>query len=147
MTLVIRRAAGEEVRPLRNLVLRGVTPGAVAPYDLELSTVHVGAFEAGQCVGTVTIFPQPYEGDPVVEDAWKLRGMAVASECRSQGIGEQLLDAAIAIVRAADASLLWADGRSTALGFYVREGWTVVGEEFLHRESGVMHQTILLPLR
>jgi ribosomal protein S18 acetylase RimI-like enzyme len=71
----------------------------------------------------------------------------VASECRSQGIGERLLDAAIAIVRAADASLIWANGRSTALGFYVREGWTVVGEEFLHPESGVMHQKIMLALR
>jgi L-Ala-D/L-Glu epimerase len=147
MSLVIRRAAADEVRPLRNLVLRGVTPGTSAAYDLEASTVHVGAFEAGECVGTVSIFPRPFESDEVVADAWMLRGMAVASECRSQGIGEQLLDAAIAIVRAADASLLWADGRSTALGFYVREGWSVVGEEFLHSESGVMHQKILLPLR
>jgi predicted N-acetyltransferase YhbS len=147
MSLVIRRAAADEVRPLRNLVLRGVTPGTSAAYDLEPLTVHVGAFEGGQCVGTVSIFPRPFEGEEVVADAWMLRGMAVATECRSRGIGERLLDAAIAIVRAADASLIWADGRSTALGFYVREGWTVVGEEFLHRESGVMHQKIVLPLR
>jgi GNAT superfamily N-acetyltransferase len=147
MTLVIRRAAADEVRPLRNLVLRGVTPGTVPPYDLEPSTVHVGAFDDGQCVGTVTIFPKQYDGEPPVPDAWMLRGMAVSREHRNQRIGQQLLDAAVAIVRAADAPLLWADGRSTALAFYVREGWEVVGEEFLHTESGVMHQRIVLPLR
>jgi GNAT superfamily N-acetyltransferase len=147
VSVVIRRAGAEEVRPLRNLVLRGVTPGTVPPYDLEPSTVHVGAFEDGQCVGTVSIFPMAYAGDPAVLDAWMLRGMAVARERRGQRIGERLLDAAIAIVRAADAPLLWADGRSSALGFYVHAGWDVVGEEFLHTESGVLHQKILLPLR
>jgi GNAT superfamily N-acetyltransferase len=148
MSLVIRRAAADEVRPLRNLVLRGVTPGTVAAYDLEPLTVHVGAFdEARQCVGTVSIFPKPYEGDPVVPDAWMLRGMAVAREHRGHKIGGRLLDAAIAIVRAADVSLLWADGRMSALGFYTDAGWTPVGEEFMHTESGVLHQKILLPLR
>jgi GNAT superfamily N-acetyltransferase len=147
MSIVIRRAGAEEVRPLRNLVLRGVTPGTVPPYDLQPSTVHVGAFENGQCVGTASLFPMAYAGDPAVPDAWQLRGMAVARERRGQGIGERLLDAAIAIVRAADVPLLWADGRSSALGFYVDAGWQVVGEEFLHTESGVLHQKILLPLR
>jgi GNAT superfamily N-acetyltransferase len=147
VSVVIRRAGADEVRPLRNLVLRGVTPGTVPPYDLEASTVHVGAFEAGQCIGTVSIFPKRYDGEPPVPDAWMLRGMAVARERRGERIGERLLDAAVAIVRAADAPLLWADGRSTALSFYVRAGWEVVGEEFLHTESGVMHQKILLPLR
>jgi GNAT superfamily N-acetyltransferase len=144
MSLLFRRAAADEVRPLRNLVLRGVTPGNAAPYDLESSTVHVGAFEDGQCVGTVSIFPKGYDGEPA---AWQLRGMAVARERRGQRIGERLLDAAIAIVRAADAPLLWADGRSSALGFYTDAGWDVAGEEFMHTESGVLHQKILLPLR
>lgn len=147
MSTVIRRAAAEEVRPLRSLVLRGVTPGTVPPYDLDPATVHVGAFEDGRCIGTVTVFPKRYDGEPPVPDAWMLRGMAVARERRNQGIGERLLDAVVAIVRAADAPLLWADGRSTALRFYVREGWEVVGEEFLHTESGVMHHKIVLPLR
>jgi GNAT superfamily N-acetyltransferase len=147
VSLVIRRAGAEEVRPLRNLVLRGVTPGNAAPYDLDTSTVHVGAFDDGQCVGTVSIFPKPYDGEPAVQDAWMLRGMAVAREFRGTGIGGRLLDAAIAIVRAADAPLLWADGRSSALGFYTDAGWDVVGEEFMHTESGVLHQKILLPLR
>jgi GNAT superfamily N-acetyltransferase len=144
MSLVIRRAAADEVRPLRSLVLRGVTPGKPAAYDLEPTTVHVGAFDGGQCVGTVTVFPKPYDGEPA---AWQLRGMAVAREVRGSGIGSRLLDAAIAIVRAADAPLLWADGRSSALGFYTDAGWEVAGEEFLHAESGVMHQKIVLPLR
>jgi GNAT superfamily N-acetyltransferase len=141
---VIRRAAAEEVRPLRNLVLRGVTPGPPAPYDLEPTTVHVAAFDDGQCVGTVTIFPKAYDGEPA---AWQLRGMAVAREFRGTGIGTRLLDTVIAIVRAADAPLLWADGRCSALGFYTDAGWDVVGEEFVHTESGVLHQKILLPLR
>ena len=144
MSLVIRRAAADEVRPLRNLMLRGVTPGTPAPYDLEPATVHVGAFDDGQCVGTVTIFPKAYDGEPA---AWQLRGMAVAREFRGTGIGARLLDTVIAIVRAADAPLLWADGRSSALGFYTDAGWDVVGEEFMHTESGVLHQKILLPLR
>ena len=147
MTVQVRRAAAEEVRPLRNLVLRGVTPGPEAAYDLWPTTVHVGAFDDGECVGTVSLFPQPWELDPPEPGAWQLRGMAVARERRGHGIGEQLLGAAVAIVRAADAPLLWADGRSTALTFYQRAGWEPVGEEFIHTESGVAHKKITLRLR
>jgi predicted N-acetyltransferase YhbS len=145
--VVVRRAAGSPRRPLRNLVLRGVTPGAEAPYDLDPATVHIGAFDEGRCVGCVSVFPKPYDGGPPVPEAWQLRGMAVAAERQGARIGERLLDAAVAIVRAADAALLWADGRVSALGFYDRAGWETVGEVFLHGESGLPHRRILLPLR
>ena len=49
-------------------------------------------------------------------------------------------------MRAAGAPLLWANARMTALGFYERLGFEVVGEEYLHGPLGLPHKIILLPL-
>lgn len=39
-------------------------------------------------------------------------------------------------VRARRATLLWCNGRTRALGFYARLGFTAVGEEFVVPHSG-----------
>lgn len=143
MTIEVRRAAADEVRALRLRVLR---PGATlepSAYDLDPATVHVAAFDSGVVIGCVSVFPNAYEGVP---DAWQLRGMAVDPDYQGQGIGRLVHDAAIEAVKAADAPLVWAYGRVSALGFYQLLGWRAVGEEFAYGPAKLPHFTILREL-
>ena len=58
-----------------------------------------------------------------------------------------MLEHATARLRAGGASLLWANGRDTALGFYERAGFTVVGDGYLMGESGLPHHRVELELK
>jgi predicted N-acetyltransferase YhbS len=71
--------------------------------------------------------------------------MAVSPEVQGQGIGRALLEAGEARLRELGATSAWANGRDTALPFYERLGWRVVGEGFL-MGSGIAHHRIELDL-
>jgi len=81
-----------------------------------------------------------------VPDSWRLRGMAVDPQRQGTGVGAQVLQAAVAAAREAGAPLMWANARTTALGFYQRYGWSVAGEEFLASDTGLPHFPIVLDL-
>lgn len=143
MTIEVRRATADEVRPLRLGVLRPNAPLEPAAYDLEPRTVHIAALDGDAVVGCVTVFPNAYDA---VADAWQLRGMAVAPDYQGQGIGRLVLDAAVDAVAATGATLLWANGRVSALGFYELMGWRAVGEEFTYGPAELPHFVILREL-
>lgn len=143
MSIEVRRASDDEVRALRLGGLRPTAPVVPSPYDLDPATVHIGAFVAGTAVGCASVFPEAYDGEP---NAWRLRGMAVSPEHQGQGIGRLVLEAAVATARAAGAPLLWANGRTSALGFYKPLGWQPVGEEFNYGPAGLPHYVIVRPL-
>jgi GNAT superfamily N-acetyltransferase len=58
---------------------------------------------------------------------WQLRGMAVEPRHQGTGVGRCLLAEAEGELRAAGGTGLWANARDTAIGFYERAGWVVVG--------------------
>jgi GNAT superfamily N-acetyltransferase len=143
VTIEVRRATADEVRPLRLGVLRPTAPLEPAAYDLEPETVHIAALDGDAVIGCVSVFPNAYEETTT---AWQLRGMAVAPAYQGRGIGKQVLDAATDAVRAEGAPLLWAYGRVSALGFYQLMGWRAVGEEFTYGPAALPHYVILLDL-
>src|SRR5580698_8562423 len=102
---------------------------------------HFGAYDGDELVGCATVFPSAYDGEP---DAWQLRGMAVVPDRQGQGIGAIVLAEAIETVRASGASLLWANARVTALRFYERLGFDVVGEVYDYGPAGLPHKKIEL---
>jgi len=147
MTLDVRRAKAEEIRPLRHDVLRPGHPVEASVYaEDDGSAVHLGAWDDGVLVGCATVFPQAWPGPlPAAEpSAWRLRGMAVATSRQTGGVGTQVLAAAVRAAREAGARLLWANARSSALGFYLRHGWEVAGEEFLTADTVLPHFPIVL---
>src|SRR4051794_19747723 len=146
MTVVVRRATVEEIMPLRHAVLRPGYPPEASHYAEDDVAVHVGAWEEATLVGCATVFADPWVGPPVVADAWRLRGMAVDTSRQGSGVGTQVLDEAVSAARAAGAPVIWANARTTALGFYLRHGWHVAGEEFLASDTGLPHHPILLDL-
>jgi GNAT superfamily N-acetyltransferase len=140
MSIEVRRATADEVRTLRRDVLR--PGGSLAPtaYDLDPATVNIGAFDGDRVLGCATVFPEPYEGEPL---AWRLRGMAVDPACQGRGVGRLVLDAATEAVEQVGVPLIWANARMTAMPFYQRLGWVAVGEVFSYGPADIPHRVIL----
>jgi GNAT superfamily N-acetyltransferase len=129
--LVVRVAELAEVRPLQLAVLRpdGPLPGDQPP---PAHARHVAALRDGVVIGAATVLPERWPGPGVVrEPVWRLRAMVVAESQRGTGTGRAVLDRAVEVAAARGAGSLWAEARSSALGFYRRAGWTVVGDEWI----------------
>jgi GNAT superfamily N-acetyltransferase len=141
VTVVLRRVSADDILPLRQAVLRPGLPAEASRYPEDEAAVHVGAWDGEQLVGCATVFADPWPGTPA---AWRLRGMAVAPERQGSGVGAVVLAEAVAAAREAGAPMMWANARSTALGFYVRSGWQVAGEEFVTADTGLPHVPIVL---
>jgi predicted GNAT family N-acyltransferase len=127
--VLIRQVGAEEIRPLRHRVLR---PGqafedtAYAGDDLP-ETVHLGAFDDdGRLVGIASLYREGRDGGP----GWRLRGMATDATVRGTGHGAAVLGACIDHVARAGGGELWCNARMSAVGFYRRAGFEVVGDEF-----------------
>jgi GNAT superfamily N-acetyltransferase len=149
MSVRIEQVPVGVVYGLRRLVLRDGRPDAEArfPEDDVEGTYHLAAHdEAGAVVGIVTLLPQPTRHRREATRPWRLRGMAVAPGRQGEGIGRELLEAAVDVVRREGADVLWANGRDTALGFYERNGWTVLDDAFVTDDTGLPHHVVLLDL-
>lgn len=132
-----------DVRELRHRVLRPGQPPGVLDGPDDTVSVHYAAWDGDRVVGTVRILPAAYDSEP---DAWQLRSMAVDPRWQGRGIGRLLVDAIVAEARSRGVPLLWANARTSALGFYRKGGWHVVGDEFVQQASGLPHYRIVLSL-
>ena len=129
--VVVRVADLAEVRPLQLAVLRpdGPLPGDQPPPGTAL---HVAALRGDVVIGAATVLPERWPGPgQLPEPAWRLRSMVVAETERGSGVGRAVLDRAVALAGDQGAGALWAEARSSALGFYESSGWTVVGGEWV----------------
>ena len=72
--------------------------------------------------------------------------MAVEPDCQGQGVGRLVLDAVVERCRDEGAAVVWANGRDTALAFYERYGFAVIGDAF-NEANGISHHVVLLDLR
>lgn len=138
----------EATHDLRRRVLRGgrADSDVVFAEDKVPSGFHLGAFDgAGRLVGVGSFSPEPTPYRPGAV-AWRLRGMAVDESVQGQGVGTALLEEAVRRVRAAGATVLWANGRDTALGFYERHGWVVHGDGFVTGDVDLPHHVVVFDL-
>lgn len=141
----IRRVGAAETYDLRARVLRDGDLSAALVSDDDLPGAwHLGAHQSSLLLGVASFYPRPCPCASDV-DAIQLRFMAVDPAARRRRVGRSLLDRAIRELREQHVPLLWANGRDTALGFYERAGFTVVGEGFIH-EPGLPHHLITLDL-
>ena len=124
MALTIFDIAATDTLDLRGRILRGGSDHGGFPDDDLEGTFHLGAREGEAIVGVATFVPRE-------DGVWQLRGMAVEEDRQGEGIGTAILDEAASRLRRAGARLVWANGRDTALGFYERAGWVVVGDGYV----------------
>ena len=137
MALIVELGAATETLALRGRVLRDGRLHDGFPEDDWPETFHLVARDGDDVVGVASFIPR--------DDGWQLRGMAVAPEVQGQGVGRALLETAYHRLRALGATSAWANGRDTALGFYERLGWRVVGDGFV-MGTGIAHHRIVLDL-
>jgi GNAT superfamily N-acetyltransferase len=116
-TWLLRRDALNPGKPL---------PTALDPRDTVEGARHLGWFEGDRLlgVGSISRHPLPLEPGAI---AWFVRGMSVAQEQRSRGIGSHILDALIVYAAARDrGGLAWCHARIPAETFYRRHGFRLL---------------------
>ena len=78
-----------------------------------------------------------------VDTALYVLGLAVAPECRNQGVGRQLIEAAKDVARSRPAQALWLDAYDSKVGagpFYLRCGFRRVGPSTFKEVSLVYYE-------
>lgn len=143
----------EQVRPevtygLRAEVLRpGLAPMAVRfPGDDAETALHFAAYDrADRIVGVVAVLPEAMPAGASAEESacplpegrsWRLRGMAVHSQERCEGVGRALMLRVLDGVARSGGGLLWCNARVPAVGFYERFGFVGLGEPWEDPQFG-----------
>ncbi|MBV8196398.1 MAG: GNAT family N-acetyltransferase [Candidatus Dormibacteraeota bacterium] len=143
--VVIETVALDSVLPLRARMLRAGRPVDVArsPKDDAPQTQHLAAKTTdGRVVGVVTLVPRetPFARG---RRAVQVRGMAVDEAVQRRRIGRLLMREAVRCARERDAEVVWANARDTALQFYERVGFRVVGDGFVDDVMQLGHHVVL----
>lgn len=127
---MIRRITQQEVFPLRSAVLRNNKPEeeCVLPTDSAEGIFHLGYFEEERLICIGTFFPEDYPEQG--SRGFRLRGMATDPDFAGKGFGARLINFAINELTSAQASYIWCNARSTAVGFYQKLGFEVISAEF-----------------
>ena len=134
-----------DTHPLRLAVLRfdTATKDVVFPEDTLPGTRHLGLRMSGEIVATSTWMPRDHDGRPAAQ----LRGMATARHLQGAGLGGALLQAGCARCTEEGAALVWANARDSALAFYRRHGFEVVGDGFIDANTQLPHHRVVRLLR
>jgi predicted GNAT family N-acyltransferase len=69
--------------------------------------------------------------------------MATDPSVRGTGMGAQVLAAGLDRAFAGGAAVVWANARDTAVGFYERHGFEVVGDGFVTADTGLPHHVVV----
>jgi len=125
----IRFITEQDGRPLRWTYLRPGAPQGGTVYDRAPEAVHVGAFVGESLIGSASLLLED-QSRGVTPGVWRLRGMITHPDWRGREIGGRMLAFGIAELERREASLLWCDGRTRALAFYLRHGFQAVGAAF-----------------
>jgi predicted GNAT family N-acyltransferase len=144
---MVQRLSLEQIMPLRVRVLRKGTPATHAHYpeDEYDDVVHFGIVHDGAVIATSTWFTKECP-ERVGANAMQLKGMAVDNALQTSGLGRQLIHAGIQLAQHKNAQVVWARARDTAVGFYKKCGFTVVGDGFIDEPTGMPHHIVVLDI-
>jgi len=101
--------------------------------EKEKDEILIGAFEEEKMLGCCMLI----KSDP---STIRMRQMAVLNNLQGKGIGRALMQFAENIARDLGYKKLTMHARVTAVGFYEKLGYSVVGEEFI--EVTLLHNTM-----
>ena len=124
---------------LREDILRKPLGLSLTDADLarDAGCFHLGGFDGAQ-IKTVLLL------QPVDEQTLQMRQVAVCSEMQGTGIGTQLIAFAEELACQKSFVTMIAHARATALGFYLRLGYAVSGDEFM--ETTIPHRLVMKTL-
>jgi ribosomal protein S18 acetylase RimI-like enzyme len=127
----IQKITATETYPVRHIVLRAGKPIESCQFDRDelVSTHHFGYYLNNQIIGVISLFEIKNE-QFVAQKPFQIRGMAVLPTFQKQGIGEALVSEAEKFITTQKADLIWFNARTTAVGFYQKMGYEILGPEF-----------------
>lgn len=137
MNYFIKKITALDTYPVRHLVLRAGKPIESCHFEGDelVSTHHFGCFAADQLIGVVSLF-EIGNTNFAEQKSFQIRGMAVIDSHQKQGVGEALVHKAEDFCRNENATLIWFNARTSAVGFYKKMGFEIVGSEFEIKEVG-----------
>ena len=129
---------------VRVAVLRKDTPTkhCAYPEDSLDDVVHLGIRRDGIVVATSTWFTKDCPEVPGVA-ATQLKGMAVDESLHNSGYGALLVTAGCELAHRRNSEIVWARARDSALGFYEKCGFNVVGEGFIDEPTAMPHHIVV----
>ena len=140
----IRTLTAAEVLPLRHAILRPGRPPETACFanDDAPGTCHLGAYRNGELLAVASLYLEAMPGRAEVS-AIQIRGVVTLPQARGTGLGLALMDAAREYAEEAGARILWCNARVSAVGFYRKLGYAMVGDEFEIRDVGPHYRMAL----
>jgi GNAT superfamily N-acetyltransferase len=117
----------EQIRPELTWRLRQqVLYPAQKLYEMELEEdnegVHFGAFTDSALVGIISLFQH--------DTVFQFRKLAILPEFQKIGIGNSLLSRVEEWALSENGTLIWCNARLSAIGFYMKAGYSHTGKLF-----------------
>ena len=142
--MFVERVTFDEIHDLRVRVLRKGTPVSHARYpeDLYDDVAHLAIRINDAVVATSTWFSEECPEVPN-QPAVQLKGMAVDDSLQTTGYGRALIEAGMSLALEREATLVWARARDSALGFYEKCGFAVVGDGFIDEPTAMPHHIVV----
>lgn len=126
--MLIRYIQPEDTLRLRSLVLRKGRPLAECVFPNDAEGFHLGVFIDDSLMSIATFYQENYKD--LGSGGYRLRGMATHPDAEHRGLGRALIYFAIDELLAMNASYIWCNARSSAIGFYEKLGFQFCSEEF-----------------
>lgn len=142
----IKQLSFEETYPIRQIVLRPNRPLETCFFEgdeLE-TTLHFGGFVNNELVGIISLFKNNHLSFQE-ENQYQIRGMAVLEGFRKYGLGKKIVEYSEDYLKQKNISLIWFNARESAVGFYQKSGYQVLGDSFDIPDVGihyVMYKTL-----
>lgn len=137
MTYSIQKISALATYPVRHDVLRFGKPIESCQFlgdDLE-TTHHFGYYSNDKLIGVISLF-ENQNPDCTNGNAIQIRGMAVLFAYQNQGVGEALIRATEKFCIEQKKERIWFNARTSAVGFYQKMGYEILGPEFEIYEVG-----------
>jgi len=127
----IKKISAFETIIVRHPVLRAGKPIETCNFEGDdlPSTVHFGLYFEEQLIAVISAFEVKNKLF-IEENQYQIRGMAVLEEFQKKGFGEELLKHCENEIKLKKGNLIWFNARETAVGFYKKSGYEVLGDQF-----------------
>lgn len=123
MEIEIKKAALDEILPIRHVVLWPDKPFEFVKVEGDETGVHFGLYQNDQLVSIISLFG---EGESI-----RFRKFATLPEFQNQGLGKKMILFVMDYAREAGFKRIWCDARADALHFYERVGFEKFSEVFV----------------
>lgn len=144
--ITIKLINAKATYPIRHSVLRKGKPIETCVFkgDMLPTTLHIGLFFNNKLSGVATLLTS--QNDLFTnKKQYQLRGMAIIDKCQGKGLGNLIIDFIVVLLKDKNCNILWCNAREAAKTFYVKNGFSIIGEPFNIEGIGkhfIMHRSL-----